>query len=44
MSITREVVPVTAALRDENALFEMFATATARTRATFELQTPEALQ
>ncbi|KAL3916040.1 MAG: hypothetical protein SGPRY_006987 [Prymnesium sp.] len=43
-SVVKQVVPAHAALSDEDALFEMFATATARTRATFELQTPQALK
>jgi len=43
-SITREVIPVRAALRDDNALFAMFATATARTRALLEMQSAEQLE
>lgn len=43
-SIMSEVVPVRAALRDEDALFTMFATATARTRALLDMQSADQLE
>lgn len=42
-SVTHELVPCYAPLADADGLFQMFATATARTRATLEAQTPEQL-
>lgn len=37
-SVVRQPLPVRAPLRDADSLFQMFATATARTRATLEMQ------
>jgi len=43
-SVARQVVPAHAALSHADELYQMFATATARTRATFELQSAEELR
>ena len=43
-SVTRQVVPSAATLREAGDLYEMFATATARSRAMLEAQTPAALE
>lgn len=42
-SVKLSTIPCVAPLESEDSLFEMFATATARTRATLELQTPAQL-